>query len=336
MLVTATSAVTACIIWALLLLSQQLRPLSYWLQDWHVYAEGARDFLNHELYYEPLVTQYRLAVDQFNYPPLSAIVVIPLLLLPDSLGGTVWVIGNLAAVAATGVLVARTLGARQPAMWGALGFLAYTVHPWVDLALNGNNTPLVLCLIAAFAHQHLHRHDRSAGVLLGAAIALKLWPAALLPLLLRERRPESLLFVGLVVCGTVLASVTWLGPDVIGAAVAAMQVRAVVEPWNPVLYISWLRETIPWWPTWAGYFIAVVLALIPARGMIGIGLGIFAGLAAVPNLWRTYLPTLVVAGAFTLAGVRAISRRRQIATARSEGAAAIGTPSTIDQTADRA
>jgi hypothetical protein len=243
-----------------------------------------------------LVSQYRIPVDQFNYPPLSAIAVLPLLSLPDSLGGTLWVMANVAAVAVTCLLVARIVGARPPAMWGALGFLAYTIHPWVDLAFNGNNTPLVLGLIAGFAHQHLRGHDRSAGALLGAAIALKLWPAALIPLLLRERRWESLLSTGLVVSGTLLVSVTWLGLGVIGPGVQAMQVRAVVDPWNPVLYISWLRETIPWWPSWAGYLVAIVLAVIPAKGKLGIGLGMLAGLAVVPNVWRTYAPTLVVAG----------------------------------------
>jgi hypothetical protein len=301
--IAATSALTASMIWAFMLVSQQFRPFSYWLQDWHVYSAGARDFLNHDLYYAPLVSQFPLPVDHFNYPPLSAIAVMPLLPLPDSLGGTIWVIANLAAVAATGVLVARILGARQPAMWGALAFLAYTVHPWMDLAFNGNNTPLVLCLIAAFAHEHLRGHRRSAGLLLGAAIALKLWPAALIPLLLRERRWESLLSAALVVAGTALVSTIWLGLGVIGPALEAMQARGVVDPWNPVLYISWLRETLPWWPSWAGYVVAVFLFLIPARGKLGIGLGIFAGLAVVPNVWRTYAPTVEVAGRFVVSDV---------------------------------
>jgi hypothetical protein len=37
-----------------------------------------------------------------------------------------------------------------------------------------------------------------------------------------------------------------------------------------------------------------VLVLIPARGRLGLGLGILAGMAAVPNLWRHYLPTVAV------------------------------------------
>jgi hypothetical protein len=48
-LVLMTSAIAASVIWAVFLISQQFRPFTYWLQDWHVYAAGARDLLNHQL-----------------------------------------------------------------------------------------------------------------------------------------------------------------------------------------------------------------------------------------------------------------------------------------------
>jgi hypothetical protein len=103
----------------------------------------------------------------------------------------------------------------------------------------------------------------------------------------------------------------------------ALQVRAVVEPWNPVLFVSWLRETFAWWPVWAGFLIAAILVLIPAKGRVGIGLGILAGLAVVPNVWRPYAPTLIVAILLVIGGMwgqwrwRGLSRASHQADLRS-------------------
>jgi hypothetical protein len=97
-------------------------------------------------------------------------------------------------------------------------------------------------------------------------------------------------------------SLARLGVEVVGPASRAIQATAVIEPDNPVFFVSWLRETQSWWPWWGGYVVAVALAAIPATGLLGIGLGMFAGLAVVPNLWRTYVPTMVVASIFAVRG----------------------------------
>jgi hypothetical protein len=294
---------SAGLVWVFFITAQQFAPTDTWLLDWHVYAAGARDFVDGSLYVAPLESAYRLPVSEFNYPPLSAVAVIPLLLLPDPVGGLVWVVLNVVAVAGTAILIARILGAHQPALWAAVGFLAYTIHPWMKLAFLGNNTPLVLFLVAAFAHEHLRSREASAGAFLGAAIALKLWPIALLPLLLRERRWQSVMSTLGVVGFVGILTLAWLGPEIIGPAASAMQTRAVIEPDNPVFYISWLRETQSWWPSWGAYAVAVLLAAIPARGQLGIGLGILAGLALVPNLWRSYIPTLLVGAMFVIRAI---------------------------------
>jgi hypothetical protein len=98
-----------------------------------------------------------------------------------------------------------------------------------------------------------------------------------------------------------------------------MQVKAEIEPDNPVFYISWLRETQGWWPAWGAHAVAAGLALIPAKGRLGIGLAIFAGLALVPNLWRTYALTMIAAGVLVLLGVRDTRERvREDAVARPQ------------------
>jgi hypothetical protein len=292
---------SAAILWAFFLTTQQFLPMDTWLLDWHVYSAGARDFVNHELYSVPLVSSYRLPVDAFNYPPLSAIVAIPLLPLPDAVGGNAFVAVNVLAMAGACVLAASILGARQPWLWGGLGFLAYTIHPWFKLAFLGNNTPLVLFLVTAFAHQHLRGSQRNAGLLLGAAIGLKLWPLALVPLLLRERSWVALAYAFAVAAASGLVTLAWLGPEIVRPAIDALQTTAVIELDNPVFFVSWLRETQPWWPSWGGLVMAAILVLIPAKGRMGIALGILGGLAVVPNLWRTYVPTLAFAALLAVA-----------------------------------
>jgi hypothetical protein len=290
--------------WAVQITVQQFDPIPTWLYDWHVYAAAARGMLEGTLYFEPLSSTFLLPVTVFNYPPLSALVVAPLLLLPDQVAGTLWVAGNIAAMAAATVLTARLLRLSGWVAWAGIGFFIFTFNPWSWLALLGNNTPLVLLLVLAFVREHLSGRQGRAGVLLGIAIGLKLWPVALLPLLLRERHLRSLLVVVGISAAVGLATIAWLGPEVIGPAADSIRSRDDIKPGNLVFGITWLRENFDWWPSWGGYAIAVLLVAIPARGRLGIGLSILAGMAAVPNLWRHYLPTVIVAFLLVAFGFR--------------------------------
>jgi hypothetical protein len=286
--------IASLLAWAARLVGQQFIPQPTWLYDWHVYAAAATGLVERTLYYAPLESSFLLPVTVFNYPPLSALAVVPLLVLPDQLAGTLFVAANIAAMAVAAVITARLLRVSEGVAWAGIGFYVFTFNPWAWLALLGNNTPLVLLLVVAFAHFHLTGQGGRAGVLLGMAIGMKLWPAALLPLLLRERRWRSLIWAAGISAAVGLATVAWLGPEVIGPAVEAARSRGVIKPENPVFGVTWLRENVDWWPSWGGYAIAAALALIPARGRLGLGLGILAGMAAIPNLWRHYLPTVLV------------------------------------------
>jgi hypothetical protein len=295
---------SSAVLWLFFLTTQQFLPTPSWLLDWHVYAAGATDLLERDLYYVPLESAHRLPIAEFNHPPLAAVLALPLLLLPDSVGGTLFVVLNVLAVAATSILMAQILGVRHPLAWGGFGFLLYTAHPWFRLAFLGNNTPMTLLLVVAFTHQLLRDRERVAGSLLGVAIGLKLWPAALLPVLIRERRWSVLLIACAVAAVSAAVPLAWLGPNVIAPAADAMQARAIIEPDNPVFFVSWLRETQEWWPWWGAYAVALALVAIPATGLLGIGLGLVGGMALIPNLWRTYLPTMVVAALFIVHGMR--------------------------------
>lgn len=299
-----TAWVLSVLAWAARLIGQQFIPLPTWLYDWHVYAAAATGLVERTLYYAPLESAFPLPVTVFNYPPLSALTVAPLLLLPDQVAGTFWVAFNVAAMGAAAILTARLLRLSNATAWAGVGFFVFTFNPWAWLALLGNNTPLVLLLVVAFSHYHLNGRQGWAGVLLGVAIGLKLWPAALLPLLLRERQWRSLLVAAAIVAAVGLATIAWLEPEVVGPTVDSIRSRDDVKPGNPVFGITWLRESFDWWPSWGGYAVAAVLALIPARGRLGLGLGILAGMAAVPNLWRHYLPTVVVGILLLIFGLR--------------------------------
>jgi hypothetical protein len=280
--------------WALRIVIQQFDPLPSWLYDWHVYAAAAKGLVEGTLYHVPLHSAFPLPVEVFNYPPLSAFVAAPLLLLSDQVAGTLWVATNVAAEGIAAILVARLLRLSDAVVWAGVAFFIFSFNPWGWLELVGNNTPLVLLLVAGFARYHTAGHQRRAGALLGIAIGMKLWPAALLPLLLRERRWSSLLVVGGIIFAAGVATVAWLGSGVIGPLVGALQVRGTITQDNPVYGITWLSQNIDWWPSWGGSVIAAALAFIPANGRLGLGLGILAGMAAVPNLWRQYLSTVFV------------------------------------------
>jgi hypothetical protein len=290
--------------WAIRLTVEQFDPRPAWLYDWHVYAAGAEDLVQRSLYYVPLDSAFPIPVQEFNYPPLAALVAAPLLLLPDQVAGTLWVSANIAAMAAAAVVVARILRLSEGVAWAGIGFAVFSFNPWAWFALLGNNTPMVLLLVVSFASYHLAGQQGRAGVLLGVAIGLKLWPAFLLPLLLRERRRRSLVWAVGISAATGLAAIAWLGPEVLRPAWHALRSEATIQPGNLVFGVTWLRENIGWWPFWGGYAIAAVLVLIPARGRLGLGLGILAGMAAVPILWRHYLPTVAIGILLVAFGLR--------------------------------
>ena len=92
-----------------------------------------------------------------------------------------------AAVAAAVILTARIMRWSNPWLWAGALFFAIPSRTGASAALLGNNTPLVLLLVASFVAVHLAGRPVAGGVLLGVAIATKLWPATFLVVLARER-----------------------------------------------------------------------------------------------------------------------------------------------------
>jgi hypothetical protein len=288
-------------------------PLPAWLNDWHVYAAGARDLLAGTLYQVPLVSDYPIPVNAFNLPPASAVTPIPFLLLPDNAAGTLFVVVNLACVAGAAVLTARIIGLERVWLWSGAGFFAYTFSDWVPAAFLGNNTPMVLLFVAGAIAAHLASRTVLGGVLLGVAIASKLWPAALLVPLARERAWATLGWAVGTAGVIMVVLLAWLGgPDVVRPMISAFSIDIDPNPRQVLLGFTWLRVHTDWWPEWGGYAAAVLLLLIPARGLTGYGLATIAGLAAIPNLWRHYLTTLAFGVVLLAAGLARLRRERTV------------------------
>jgi hypothetical protein len=236
-------------------------------------------------------------------PPGSALLTLPFMPFPDGVGGALFVAVNVAAVGASAVLAARIMGLRAAAMWSGFAFLLYTLNDWSITAFLGNNTPLLLLIVMGFMVARLAYRPTLAGVLLGLAIAIKFWPAVFLAPLARERAWLTMAWAVGTAAVVLGGALLWLGgPSAIGPMLHALSID--IEPTGQrfLMWITWLRVNVDWWPEWGGYVVAVLLLLIPAKGRFGYGLATLAGLSAIPNLWRHYLPTMVFGLVLTIWG----------------------------------
>lgn len=271
--------------------------------DWHVSRVGLDQLADRTLYRAALETSgLVVSTPIFNLPPLMAAAAAPFGALPVLTGGYAWQILGALGVAAAALVAAERSGVRRPMAFAgvALGVLAVTPLYVEGLHLATNNY-LLLGLVAGVAHAYLGGHDRTAGVLLGLAIAAKLWPAALLVVAVRDRRwPVAAWALGVAAAGT-LPLFAWLGTDSVMAFVSA--VRTEIPPTGYLIgptAIDGVREA---WNAGLGWAVAVGLLLVPASGPVALGLAILAGLAPIANLWIHYAPTLLLAGALVLIGL---------------------------------
>lgn len=263
--------------------------------DWHVYAAGGLDLVERTLYRVPLEGLV-MPVDQFKLPPMSALWAVPLLPLPIEIGGYVWQLLGAACLAAAVLLGTRLTVVPMPVrVTGiALGLLALHVGV-VDGIVEGTNNYLVLALVAGFAAAHLDGRHRSAGILLGLAVATKIWPVALAVVLVRERSWSTMRWTAGTLAVQGVAFLAWLGPDVVPHLLDALRLEVSTVTCCGLIGPAALREAYAWWPHWGGAVLALAFLAAPATGRTGIGLGILAGLMMIANLWLHYLPTALLA-----------------------------------------
>ncbi|HLB37158.1 MAG TPA: glycosyltransferase family 87 protein [Gemmatimonadales bacterium] len=276
---------------------------SVWLYDWRVHYAGALDFLERDLYQDGGigVGALKMPVDVFNLPPASAALALPFALLGYDVGGLAWVVLGIVGVVGAGAGAARMAGRSTWLAWFGLFWLAYALQPFfVRVTVLGNVNSFMLPLVVGFVWAHLKGHQRLAGILLGLSVTIKIWPILIGGMLIRERRWRELAWAALVLAALGIPILLWLGPDVVPDIVSALRTQVPIPDGVLVVWTSWARESLSWWPAWGSLAVAAVLIGIPARGRLGLGLGILAGLSLIANLWDHYLPTFAFAALLLL------------------------------------
>jgi hypothetical protein len=261
--------------------------------DWHVFWAGARDLVDRDLYRVPLdAGGLPLSAPEFRLPPFSALWAVPFLLVPEPVGAVLWQLLAAVSIAIAAVIGLRVWAIGSPALRAGLvlGPLSVTLFYLEGLHVATNNY-LVLALAAIGCLLYLEQHGRAAGVVIGLAIATKLWPATLLVVALRERRWTVLGYALGAVAVQGLAMLAWLGPDVLGPMLATLSVD--IPPTGYLIGPSAFAETRPIWNAGLGALVAIGLLLLPLRGRAGVGTAIIAGMAPIGNLWIHYGPTVL-------------------------------------------
>ncbi len=142
----------------------------------------------------------------YIYPPVFALLVTPLGLLPVAVANVIWLLVGQAALAGALVITLRWL---RPSAAATTAILCATLtfYPlWID-AVQGQANLLVLLLVFAGIVGVVHDNPRF-GAALGIAAALKLTPLVLLAWLLLERRiREAAWMMGAFVAVTAAAAV---------------------------------------------------------------------------------------------------------------------------------
>jgi Glycosyltransferase family 87 len=285
-----------------------------WLYDWRVYYAGALDLVQRHLYRDAGISVGKLAmpVVVFNNPPMAAAVPIPLLPFGYEFGGLIWVLAGATALLVSTLGAARITHTSFGLAWFGIFWLIYATQPFFPRTIViGNVNNFMLALVVGFVWAHLEGHQRLAGIVLGLAVAIKVWPVMIGFLLIREKRWLELAWAGGFVAAQGLIIIAWLGPDVLPSMVGALRTVVPIPAGVVVLWTTWARETLTWWPTWGSIAVAGLLVAIPVRGRLGLGLTILAGLSLIANLWDHYLPTFAFAGLLIVTSAREGSAGRQ-------------------------
>jgi alpha-1,2-mannosyltransferase len=214
---------------------------SVFLYDWRVYYAGALDLVARQLYRDGgiAVGNLKMPVELYNNPPLSAVLPIPLLPLGYEVGGLVWVAAGAVAVVAGSVLASVIVGARTALTWFGVFWLLYVIQPFfVRNMVLGNVNSFMLLVVIGFCWAHLAGRHRAAGILLGLATAIKVWPVLIALLLVREKRWRELGWAAGFVAVQGALLLVWLGPDVLPEMAAALRTVALAS------MLKWTRVAI--------------------------------------------------------------------------------------------
>jgi hypothetical protein len=127
----------------------------------------------------------------FDYPPLVALLMLPLAGLPLDAARVAWFFASHLCLLGAAVLLFRPLGRDRAALLALAALWALSGTVQENLAL-GQIQPLLLLLLA-FAFREDASHPGRSAAALGLAAGLKVWPGLLLFADLEPRRLRALL-----------------------------------------------------------------------------------------------------------------------------------------------
>ncbi len=154
--------------------------------DLDVYRYGGRAVIEQL----PLYEQRDPVSDlPFTYPPIAALAMVPLTLVPGWLCSALWTATSVAALAGAVVVVRRALGLPAPGWWvaGVTGGAVVLEPVWQNLAFGQVNTLVLLAVLVDV----LGPRRPWSGVLLGIVAAVKLTPLVFVVLLLLVGRRSA-------------------------------------------------------------------------------------------------------------------------------------------------
>jgi alpha-1,2-mannosyltransferase len=259
------------------------RPLAY---DLIAYTDASRRLLaGGPLYPIAARDEIFLGAGEYLYPPLTAVLFIPLALLPLDVARAGWTAGLVALAAVIGAILVRPL---RPAIrpWALAAYALYL--PLIaELTLgNLNLVSLALCLAA----WHWRGRPIAGGAVLAAAVGLKLVPIAL-----------PLFFIG-AGRGRLVA---WTA--VLGSAVTLLSLVRFAEEWRTYVGLALgiaaapATQAVPLMPSGLPVRISMLVAGLavlafagsaardPSREREALALALAAMLLAAPAIWYPYL-----------------------------------------------
>jgi alpha-1,2-mannosyltransferase len=303
--------------------------------DLGVYRMGGRAWLGGgDLYGQVLVTGgLRLP---FTYPPVAAIVLAPLALVPVTAAGTVLTVGSVALAAVVlGVVLGRLAGPAARPRWTVAWLLpaVLVLEPVRSTLAYGQVNLVLMALVTVDCLTPQPRWPR--GVLTGLAAAVKLTPAGFVLFFLLRRDYRAAAWAGGSFAAATAAGFALAGPGSVrywtaivfqpgrigGPATAASQclaavlARAGLDPHTPPGTAAWLAlSVLVLAAAWRG----MRHALAAAQDCLALTLNAFAALLISPVSWSHHW-VWCAPGLLTLAGLGRRHRGRLAAAIAAAG-----------------
>jgi alpha-1,2-mannosyltransferase len=239
----------------------------------------------------------------FTYPPIAAILLAPLALLPMTAAGTVLTIGSIALAAVVLRLFLRRLAGPAGASVWAAGWLlpaALLLEPVRSTLAYGQVNIVLMALVALDCLTPEPRWPR--GALAGVAAAVKLTPAAFVLFFLLRRDYRAAVTAGVSFAAATVAGLVLAGPDSVHYWTATVfqtgrigdPVTAANQCIQAVLARAGLDpHTLPGAAAWLA--LAALVVIVACRGMrqalavsqdcLALSLNAFAALLISPMSW---------------------------------------------------